>query len=151
MRPIGGWLLGRFAGDHLHPRVRHDRNGGTGPTRARPAAAGPSVGGKYATSATYLSEVATSGRRGYYSSFQYVTLTAGQLLALVLADVGQSAVAGEAPFPGRVVSLGAAASGAAQAAGSRHAVPGRADADRYRHGAAAPGCGARLPGAARVI
>jgi MHS family alpha-ketoglutarate permease-like MFS transporter len=79
MRPIGGWLLGRFAGDHLHPRVRHDRHGGTGPVRARPAAAGPSVGGEYATSATDLSEVATSGRRGYYSSFQYVTLTAGQL------------------------------------------------------------------------
>ncbi|MDA3626888.1 MFS transporter, partial [Saccharopolyspora sp. WRP15-2] len=43
---------------------------------------GISVGGEYSTSATYLSEVATPGKRGYYSSFQYVTLVAGQLTAL---------------------------------------------------------------------
>lgn len=43
---------------------------------------GLSLGGEYGTSATYLSEMASSGRRGYYSSFQYVTLVAGQLLAL---------------------------------------------------------------------
>jgi MFS family permease len=41
-----------------------------------------SLGGEYGTSATYLSEVATPHRRGFYSSFQYVTLTSGQLLAL---------------------------------------------------------------------
>ncbi|SLH61087.1 arabinose efflux permease family protein [Mycobacteroides abscessus subsp. abscessus] len=40
------------------------------------------MGGEYATSATYLSEVASKGRRGFYSSFQYVTLVAGQLTAL---------------------------------------------------------------------
>jgi len=45
---------------------------------------GLSVGGEYGTSATYLSEVATADKRGFYSSFQYVTLIAGQLLALVL-------------------------------------------------------------------
>jgi MHS family alpha-ketoglutarate permease-like MFS transporter len=43
---------------------------------------GLSVGGEYGTSATYLSEVATKERRGFYSSFQYVTLIGGQLLAL---------------------------------------------------------------------
>lgn len=43
---------------------------------------GLSLGGEYGTSATYLSEMASSGRRGFYSSFQYVTLIAGQLLAL---------------------------------------------------------------------
>jgi len=43
---------------------------------------GISLGGEYGTSATYLSEVASSGRRGYYSSFQYVTLVGGQLVAL---------------------------------------------------------------------
>jgi MHS family alpha-ketoglutarate permease-like MFS transporter len=43
---------------------------------------GLSVGGEYGTSATYLSEVATSNRRGFYSSFQYVTLIGGQLIAL---------------------------------------------------------------------
>jgi MFS transporter, MHS family, alpha-ketoglutarate permease len=45
---------------------------------------GLSVGGEYGTSATYLSEVATPGRRGFYSSFQYVTLIGGQLIALGL-------------------------------------------------------------------
>ncbi|SHM84654.1 MFS transporter, MHS family, alpha-ketoglutarate permease [Chitinophaga jiangningensis] len=43
---------------------------------------GLSVGGEYGTSATYLSEVATADLRGFYSSFQYVTLIGGQLLAL---------------------------------------------------------------------
>lgn len=43
---------------------------------------GLSLGGEYGTSATYLSEMAKSGRRGFYSSFQYVTLVSGQLVAL---------------------------------------------------------------------
>lgn len=43
---------------------------------------GLSLGGEYGTSATYLSEMASSGRRGFYSSFQYVTLVAGQMVAL---------------------------------------------------------------------
>jgi MFS transporter, MHS family, alpha-ketoglutarate permease len=50
---------------------------------------GLSVGGEYGTSATYLSEIATSRHRGFYSSFQYVTLIAGQLLALGLLVVLQ--------------------------------------------------------------
>jgi MHS family alpha-ketoglutarate permease-like MFS transporter len=43
---------------------------------------GLSLGGEYGTSATYLSEMASRGRRGFYSSFQYVTLVSGQLVAL---------------------------------------------------------------------
>ena len=43
---------------------------------------GLSVGGEYGVSATYLSEMATRNRRGFYSSFQYVTLIGGQLIAL---------------------------------------------------------------------
>ena len=43
---------------------------------------GLSTGGEYGTSATYLSEMATRKHRGFYSSFQYVTLIGGQLLAL---------------------------------------------------------------------
>lgn len=43
---------------------------------------GLSVGGEYGVSATYLSEMATQKNRGFYSSFQYVTLIGGQLLAL---------------------------------------------------------------------
>ena len=45
---------------------------------------GLSVGGEYGTSATYMSEVAMGGRRGFFSSFQYVTLIGGQLLAVLL-------------------------------------------------------------------
>src|SRR6185369_13589406 len=43
---------------------------------------GLSVGGEYGVSATYLSEMATRNHRGFYSSFQYVTLVGGQLVAL---------------------------------------------------------------------
>ncbi|WGS85758.1 MFS transporter [Methylomonas sp. UP202] len=45
---------------------------------------GFSIGGEYGSSATYLSEMASADRRGYYSSFQYVTIVLGQILALGL-------------------------------------------------------------------
>ncbi|MCE6989052.1 MFS transporter [Dyadobacter sp. CY323] len=51
---------------------------------------GLSVGGEYGTSATYLSEVATEKRRGFFSSFQYVTLIGGQLIALGLQLILQN-------------------------------------------------------------
>jgi MHS family alpha-ketoglutarate permease-like MFS transporter len=51
---------------------------------------GLSVGGEYGTSATYLSEVAIEKRRGFFSSFQYVTLIGGQLLALGLQLILQN-------------------------------------------------------------
>ncbi|MDX7320348.1 MFS transporter, partial [Escherichia coli] len=44
---------------------------------------GLSVGGEYGTSATYMSEVAVEGKKGFYASFQYVTLIGGQLLAVL--------------------------------------------------------------------
>ena len=50
---------------------------------------GLSLGGEYGASATYLSEMADSKHRGFYSSFQYVTLIGGQLLALLLLLVLQ--------------------------------------------------------------
>lgn len=50
---------------------------------------GLSLGGEYGASATYLSEMAHSKHRGFYASFQYVTLIGGQLLALVLLLVLQ--------------------------------------------------------------
>ncbi|MET0274841.1 MAG: MFS transporter [Phenylobacterium sp.] len=43
---------------------------------------GLSVGGEYGASATYLSEMAGQRRRGFWSSFQFVTMVAGQLIAL---------------------------------------------------------------------
>ncbi|MBV8252171.1 MAG: MFS transporter [Chitinophaga sp.] len=103
MRPIGGWLFGRIA-DRQGRKTAMTLSvllmsfgslliccapsfaqvGMLAPvllTLAR-LLQGLSVGGEYGTSATYLSEVATSNRRGFYSSFQYVTLIGGQLLAL---------------------------------------------------------------------
>jgi MHS family alpha-ketoglutarate permease-like MFS transporter len=103
MRPLGGWLLGRYADRHgrraaLTLSVTLMAFGSLiialTPSYATIGVAAPvllvlarllqglSVGGEYATSATYLSEVASPHRRGFYSSFQYVTLTAGQLVAL---------------------------------------------------------------------
>ena len=52
---------------------------------------GLSLGGEYATSATYLSEIAVSKHRGFYSSFQYVTLIGGQVLAALVLLVMQQA------------------------------------------------------------
>jgi MFS family permease len=53
---------------------------------------GLSLGGEYGTSATYLSEIADPKHRGFYSSFQYVTLIGGQLCAIVVLLVLQRLV-----------------------------------------------------------
>ena len=104
MRPIGGWLFGRIA-DRRGRRqamlisVLMMCGGSLAiavlPTYAQIGAVAPvllllarlvqglSVGGEYGTSATYMSEVALEGRRGFYASFQYVTLIGGQLLAVL--------------------------------------------------------------------
>ena len=103
VRPLGGWMFGRYA-DRFGRRAALTLSvtlmgvGSLGiavlPGYAQIGALAPmllvaarllqglSLGGEYGTSATYLSEVATPHRRGFYSSFQYVTLTSGQLLAL---------------------------------------------------------------------
>ena len=48
---------------------------------------GLSVGGEYGAVATYMSELGLKGQRGFYSSFQYVTLSGGQLLASLLGVI----------------------------------------------------------------
>jgi MHS family alpha-ketoglutarate permease-like MFS transporter len=53
---------------------------------------GLSLGGEYGTSATYLTEIAGSRHRGFYSSFQYVTLIGGQLMAVLLLLILQHGV-----------------------------------------------------------
>jgi len=45
---------------------------------------GLSLGGEYGASATYLSEVAHPNHRGFFSSFQYVSLIGGQLAAVLV-------------------------------------------------------------------
>jgi MFS transporter, MHS family, alpha-ketoglutarate permease len=104
MRPIGGWLFGRIADKHgrrtsMLISVLMMCGGSLMiavlPTYATIGTAAPllllgarmlqglSVGGEYGTSATYMSEVALPGRRGFYASFQYVTLIGGQLTAVL--------------------------------------------------------------------
>ncbi len=104
MRPLGGWLFGRVADrrGRKTSMVISVLMMGAGslaiaclPTYASIGAWAPalllaarlfqglSVGGEYGTTATYMSEVALRGQRGFYSSFQYVTLIGGQLLAVL--------------------------------------------------------------------
>ncbi|MFN3624761.1 MAG: MFS transporter [Hyphomicrobium sp.] len=105
MRPFGGWLFGHIADRHgrrlsLTISVLMMCLGSliiaVTPTYATIGLAAPfvllfarlvqglSLGGEYGTSATYLSEVAHPEHRGFYSSFQYVTLIGGQLLAMLV-------------------------------------------------------------------
>ncbi|MCP2138337.1 MHS family alpha-ketoglutarate permease-like MFS transporter [Rhizobium sp. SLBN-94] len=57
---------------------------------------GLSVGGEYGASATYLSEMAGKKNRGFFSSFQYVTLISGQLLAIAVLIILQNMLSPEA-------------------------------------------------------
>lgn len=50
---------------------------------------GISIGGEYGTTATYMSEVAVAGHRGFYASFQYVTIIGGQMLSLLILVILQ--------------------------------------------------------------
>lgn len=110
MRPIGGWLFG-YIGDR-HGRKKsmlisvcmmcfgslviaclpgYDSIGIAAPILLLLARMfqGLSVGGEYGTSATYMSEVALEGRKGFYASFQYLTLIGGQLAAVLTVVVLQ--------------------------------------------------------------
>ena len=110
MRPLGGWLLGRYA-DRCGRRAALSLSvllmcSGSliiaiTPGYGSIGVASPiilfcarlfqgfSLGGEYGASATYLSEVATSRWRGFYSSFQYVSLILGQLLAVAVLVILQ--------------------------------------------------------------
>ncbi|WP_442678471.1 MFS transporter [Sphingomonas sp. ASY06-1R] len=117
MRPIGGWLLGRI-GDRYGRRTAlawsvalmgggslllaaipgYDRINIGAPILLVVARIiqGLSLGGEYGAAATYLSEIAPPGRRGLWSSFQYVTLYGGQLLALAFLLGLQASGVGDA-------------------------------------------------------
>ncbi|WP_439212642.1 MFS family transporter [Duffyella gerundensis] len=110
MRPIGGWMFGYIADKHGRKKSMlisvcmmcfgslviaclpgFDSIGIAAPIILLLARMfqGLSVGGEYGTSATYMSEVALEGRKGFYASFQYVTLIGGQLLAVLTVVVLQ--------------------------------------------------------------
>jgi MHS family alpha-ketoglutarate permease-like MFS transporter len=61
---------------------------------------GLSVGGEYGTMATYMSEVALKGQRGFFSSFQYVRLIGGQPLAVLVVVVLQQVLDDAELVPG---------------------------------------------------
>ena len=56
---------------------------------------GISLGGEYGTSATYLSEIAVSRHRGFYSAFQYVTLIGGQVFGSLTLLIMQQGFTGK--------------------------------------------------------
>lgn len=105
MRPLGGWVFGRYADRHGRKAALmlsvlmmcggsliitftpgYDTIGVFAPILLVLARLlqGLSVGGEYGSSATYLSEMSTQAHRGFWSSFLYVTLVMGQLLALLV-------------------------------------------------------------------
>ena len=117
MRPVGAWAMGVYA-DHkgrkagLMLSVSLMCIGSlliaVAPSYARAGVLSPailviariiqglSLGGEYGSSATYLSEMADRERRGFWSSFQYVTIIGGQLTALALLVVLQATIGDEA-------------------------------------------------------
>ena len=111
MRPIGAWVMGRFADTRgrkagLSLSVALMFSGSmliaVAPTYAAAGLLGPttllvarmlqglSLGGEYGASATYLSEMAPKDHRGFWASFQYMTLIGGQLCAIFVAVILQA-------------------------------------------------------------
>src|SRR5437764_4752110 len=110
VRPVGGWMFGYLA-DHYGRRgalmlsvtlmcfgslmiavtPTYQSIGIFAPILLAVAriVQGLSLGGEYGTSATYLTEMADRRHRGFYSSFQYVTLIGGQICALLVLLVLQ--------------------------------------------------------------
>jgi MHS family alpha-ketoglutarate permease-like MFS transporter len=110
VRPLGGWLFGYLADQHGRRGALMLSVGlmcfgslmiAITPTYASVGFLAPallafarvlqglSLGGEYGASATYLSEMADQRHRGFYSSFQYVTLIGGQICALLVLLVLQ--------------------------------------------------------------
>ncbi|WP_138760256.1 MFS transporter [Modestobacter altitudinis] len=113
MRPVGSWFFGRYADrrgrkDALVLSVAVMASASfvvaIMPTREVIGAwaaviliiarlvQGFATGGEYGTSATYMSEAATADRRGFLSSFQYVTLVGGHVLAQFTLLIALSAL-----------------------------------------------------------
>ncbi|MGW3277353.1 MFS transporter [Nocardia rhamnosiphila] len=109
-RPLGGWLLGRlsdrqgrkagltitvtmmsFSALLIAVAPGFDTAGYLGAAMLVVARIlqGLSVGGEYATSAAYLTEMSKKGWRGLGGSFQYVSVTLGQIAGVLLLIVLQ--------------------------------------------------------------
>lgn len=117
IRPLGSWFFGRYA-DRSGRRtaiILAVMMMGAGslmiaalPTYAVIGAWAPalllvarlmqgfSIGGQFGAAASYLSEMAVARRRGFYASFQLVTLIGGQLGALLLLVMLQQSLSEQA-------------------------------------------------------
>lgn len=131
MRPVGAWIMGIYA-DHRGRKAGLTLSVtlmcigslliAVAPNYAAVGVLSPatlvlariiqglSLGGEYGSSATYLSEMADRERRGFWSSFQYVTIIGGQLTALALLVVLQATI-GEAALQAWGWRIGFAAGG----------------------------------------
>lgn len=119
VRPLGGWIFGRFGDRHGRKNAMlisvcmmcigslviaclpgYAVIGVWAPTLLLLARIfqGISIGGEYGTTATYMSEVAHTGRRGFYASFQYVTIIGGQMLSLLVLVILQAIMTREALY-----------------------------------------------------
>lgn len=108
MRPIGSWIFGRIADKHGRKKSMvisiclmalssflfaalptYEAVGLIAPFLLLMVRLlqGLSVGGEYGAVATYMSELGLKGQRGFFASFQYVTLSGGQLLASLLGVI----------------------------------------------------------------
>src|SRR5262249_34214351 len=113
VRPLGGWMFGYLADYHRRRGALMFSVGlmcfgslmiAVPPTYETIGILAPillgiariiqglSLGGEYGTSATYLTEMADHRHRGFYSSFQYVTLIGGQISALLVLLILQKLV-----------------------------------------------------------
>lgn len=111
MRPLGAWVLGRYADRHGRRRALilsvAGMCGGSFliailPDAGRIGVAAPALlllarlvqgfalGGEYGASAAYMSEMAGRRWRGFWSSFHITSVMAGQLAAMVVLGALQS-------------------------------------------------------------
>jgi MHS family alpha-ketoglutarate permease-like MFS transporter len=113
-RPIGSWLFGRYADRRGRQRALllavllmsacslvlavtpgRDHIGAWAVVILIGVSVvqGIATGGEYAAAAVYLTEAATAGRKGFFSSFQAATIVAGQVLGqgllLIVLQIGQ--------------------------------------------------------------
>ena len=111
MRPVGAWIMGLYA-DRVGRKAALTLSVGVMSAGSFAVAMIPgynvigvaapvlltlcrmiqglSLGGEYGASATYMSEMAGRERRGFWSSFQFSTLIAGQLVSVIVLLVLQA-------------------------------------------------------------
>ena len=110
LRPVGSWVFGIYADRHgrraalslcvtlmclgslliaICPTYAQVGIAAPGLLLAARMVQGLSLGGEYGASSVYLSEISSAKHRGFFSSFNYVTLIMGQLLATLLLLIMQ--------------------------------------------------------------